>query len=134
MLAGPLLGQIPTQGEVIRGKEESKLGQKRKQLVMDGLLTPPTKKNVESTFTDSSKSAPKELEAKIASFFYENAIPFNVAASSSFALMIDESINFAKQNPLQSYKIPHRLKLSWELRDKAYKSTQNLVSPVLAVA
>ncbi len=44
-----------------------------------------------------------------------------------------ESINFAKQNPLQSYKIPHRLKLSGELLDKAYKSTENLVFPVFPV-
>ena len=51
------------------------------------------------------------MDAKIASYFYENGIAFNTAASSSFALMIEEiqeSMNlkiqfqkFARQNPLQ---------------------------------
>jgi hypothetical protein len=52
--------------------------------------------------------------------------------------MIDESIKFAEQNPLQSYKVPHRLKLPGEfeapLLDNAYESTEKLVAPVLAVA
>ena len=44
------------------------------------------------------------MDARIVSFFYENGIAFNVADSTSFISMIDESIKFAKQNPLQSYK------------------------------
>ena len=70
---------------------------------MDERVPAPTKKTVESV-TASQKSGTKDLGAKIASFFYENAVPFDVAASSSFALMIDESIKLAKQSPLQNYK------------------------------
>ena len=44
------------------------------------------------------------MDARIASFFYENGIAVNVADSTSFITMIDKSIKFAKQNPLQSYK------------------------------
>ena len=55
---------------------------------------------------ESQKLGPKELDAKIASYFYENGIAFNTAASSSFALMIEESMKFARQYPLQSFKVP----------------------------
>ena len=48
---------------------------------------------------DSQKSEPKALDAKIASYFYENGI--NAAATSSFALMIEESIKFTRQYSLQ---------------------------------
>ena len=41
---------------------------------------------------ESQKSGPKELDAKIDSYFYETGIAFNTAASSSFALMIEESV------------------------------------------
>ena len=51
----------------------------------------------------------------------------------SFALMIEESMKFARQNPLQSYKVPHSHKFSGELLDKAYESTEKLVAPILAV-
>jgi hypothetical protein len=34
------------------------------------------------------------MDARIASFFYENGIAFNVADSMSFVRMIDESITF----------------------------------------
>ena len=40
--------------------------------------------------------------ARIASFFYQNGIAINVADSTSFVWMIEESMEFAKQNPLQS--------------------------------
>ena len=43
-------------------------------------------------------------------------------------------MKFARQNPLQSYKVPRRLKFSGELLDYAYVSTENLVAPILAVA
>ena len=68
------------------------------------------------------------MNSKIVSFFYENAIPFNVAAASSFALMIDESIKFAKQNPLQSYKVPHRLKLPGKFEATMHMSQQKNLS------
>ncbi len=61
-------------------------------------------------------------------------IPLNVAASSSFALMIGERIKFAEQNPLQSYKVPHRLKLPGGVEATMHESTEKLVAPVLAVA
>ena len=44
------------------------------------------------------------MDARIASFFFENGIALNVADSTSFISIIDESTKFAKQNPLQSYK------------------------------
>ena len=70
----------------------------------------------------------------LASYFYENGIAFNTAASSSFALMTEESMKFARQNPLQSYKVPHSHKFSGKLLDKSYESTEKLVAPILAVA
>ena len=73
-----------TMGNVVRVKEQSKEGKKRRQQVMDTLLTPPTKKSVEGSFMGSQKSGSKEVDAVIASFFYENGISFNVANSSSF--------------------------------------------------
>ena len=83
--------------------------------------------------TCTQKTGSKELDSKLASYFYENGIAFNTAASSSFALKIEESMKFARQNPLQSYKVPHRHKFSGELLDKAYESTKKLVAPILAV-
>ena len=59
------------------------------------------------------------MDAKIESYFYENCIAFNTAASSSLAIMIEESMKFARQNPLQKYKVPHRLKFSGELLKNA---------------
>ena len=56
------------------------------------------------------------------------------AASSSLALMIEESMNFTRLNLLQSYKVPHRLKFSGEYLDNAYESTEKLVALILAVA
>ena len=91
-------------GEVMRGKEDATAGKKRKQAVMHKLLTPCAKTLAESS---SQKSGSKELDAKIASYFYENGIAFNTASSSSFAIMIEESMKFARQNPLQKYKVPH---------------------------
>ena len=82
------------------------------------LLLPPNIQlnELESPLMASQKSGSKDLDVKIESFLYEEAISFNVPALSSFALMIDESIKFAKQNPLQTDK--HCLKLSV---DKAYE-------------
>jgi hypothetical protein len=119
--------------EVMREKEGTAAGKKRKQAVMDEILTPCPVKSAESSMKDSQKSGPKELDAKIASYFYENGIAFNTAGSASFALMIEESMKFARQYPLQSYKVPNRHKFSGELLDKAYESTEKLVAPILAV-
>jgi hypothetical protein len=47
--------------------------------------------------------------------------------------MIEESMKFARQHPLQSYKVPDRHKFSGEVLDKAYESTEKLVAPILAV-
>jgi hypothetical protein len=110
-------------GEVMRGKEESMLGQKRKHQAMDELLPSLDKKTVESFNIASQMSGSKELDAKIASLFYEKAIPFNVAAPSSFALMIDESIKFARHNPLQSYRVPDRHKWT-DLHNPLYGAFQ----------
>ena len=40
-------------------------------------------------------------------------------------------MKFARQNPLQSYKVPPRLKFSGELLDNAYESAEKLVAPIL---
>ena len=56
---------------------------KRKHKVMDELLVFPPKKSVEYSVI-VLKSGSKEVNTKIASFFYENCISFNVADSSSF--------------------------------------------------
>ena len=42
-------------------------------------------------------------------------------------------MKFARQNLLQSYKVPHRLKFSGELLNNAYESTEKLVALILAV-
>ena len=59
---------------------------------------------------------------------FMRTIPLNVAASSSFAFMIGESIKFAEQNPLQSYKVPHRLKLPGEFEATMHMSQQKNLS------
>jgi len=117
-------------GEVIRIKEQSIAGKKRKQQVINDLVTSPTKQSTDPP----TKSGSNEMDARIASFFYENGIAFNVADSTSFVCMMDESMKFAKQNPLVNYKTPSRKKLGGELLDQAYTSTEQLVAPLLAVA
>ena len=121
--------------EVMRSKEETAAGRKRKPSVKDELLTPCTKKSAKTSLTGTQKTGSKELDSKITSYFYENGIAFNAAASSSFVLMTEESMKlkiqfqkFARQNPLQSYKVPRRLKFpefhshdhsagAWALKD-----------------
>ena len=60
----------------------------------------------------SQKLGSKEGHAVITSqsFFNENSISLNVANSSSFGCMIDESVEFAKQNPVQSFKTSFRIR------------------------
>ena len=45
------------------------------------------------------------MNMTIVSFFYENGISFNVADSSSFSCMIEESMKYAKQDPLHCDKV-----------------------------
>ena len=82
-------------GAVFRAKEQYIAEQKRRQQIIDDLVTSPTKESVESP----AKSGTKEMDARIASFFYENGIAFNVADSTSFISMIDESIKFRQTKP-----------------------------------
>ena len=74
-------------------------GKKWKQQVME-ILVSHSKQSVESSVIVSN-SGSKEVNTKIASFFYENGISFNVADSSSFACMIEESMKYA----IQSYTV-----------------------------
>ena len=53
-----------------REKEEAAASKKRKQAVMDEILTASPKKSAESSMKDTRKSGPKELDAKTASYFY----------------------------------------------------------------
>ena len=41
---------------------------------------------------------------------------------ASLELVIEERMKFARQNPLQNYKVPHRLKFSGKLLDNSYDS------------
>ena len=54
----------------------------------------------------------KTLDFVIANFFYENAmqfnaLPFNVADSPSFAVMVDQCIELCQQHPSRKYKAPN---------------------------
>ena len=119
--------------KVMRSNEETAASRKPKQAVTELLLTPGTKKSAKLSLKRTQKSGSKESVAKIA-YVYENGIAFNTAASSSFALIIDESVKFARKKPHQSIKEPHRLKFSWKVLDKAYGFSEKLVAPILAVA
>ncbi len=74
------------------------------------VIQSPTKPTVEYSLMDFLKSVPQEPNEKIATFFFMRTPPFNAAALSFFVLKIDESIEFPKQNTLQSYRVPHRNK------------------------
>jgi hypothetical protein len=118
-------------GGIIREKEAAMNSKKRKQVVMDSLLVPRSKQSPAAT---AKKSNNKHLDLAVARFFFENAIPFNVASSSSFSNMIVESMAFRLQNSVESYKTPNRKKLSGQLLDDVYTSIQESVLPVLAAA
>ena len=66
-------------GGIIREKEAAMNSKKRKQVVMDSLLVPRSKQSPAATAKKSNK---KHLDLAVARFFFENAIPFNVASSS----------------------------------------------------
>jgi hypothetical protein len=61
----------------------------------------------------------KEPDSTIASFVFENALSFNVV-DSSFAVMVDQCIQFGQQNPERKYKIPTRRRVSGPHHDSAY--------------
>ena len=83
----------------MKGKEEAAGCKKLKQAPMNEIGAPCPIKSAELSMTDSQKSGPKEFDAQIASYFFENGIAFNTAAFSSFALMIEESLKFQCQSP-----------------------------------
>ena len=47
--------------------------------------------------------------------------------------MLDKSVKFSKQNPFQSYKAPFSKRLSRALLDQAYRSTEQIAAPILAI-
>ena len=104
---------------VIREGESVLDSIKRKQGVLDTIMSPKSK---QSSAPNTKKSNKQHLDRAVARFCFENAMPFNVATSSSFADMIGESLSFRENNSLQSYKVPGRLKLSGQLLDDAYRS------------
>ena len=114
-------------GSVIREKEAAMNSKKRKQVMMDSLLVPRSKQSPAATAKKSNK---KHLDLAVARFFFENAIPFNVASSSSFSNMIEESMAFRLQNSVESYKTPNHKKLSGQLLDNVHTSIQESVLPV----
>ena len=125
-------------GKVIRDKEQSVAGKKRKQQVMDDLITSPTKQSVESSLIGSQKSGTNEVDAMItnevdamiASFFYENGISFNVANSSSFGHMIAESMKFAKQNRVLSQVISaSSCERNWSAHGHIHSKISNRLEP-----
>jgi hypothetical protein len=77
-----------TIGKVKSVKEQSIAEKKWKQQVMDDLVTSTTKQST----NQPTKSGSKEMDARIASFFYENGIAFNVADSTNFVRMMNESM------------------------------------------
>jgi hypothetical protein len=60
----------------------------------------------------------KMIDATIASFFYENALSFNVADSPSFTAVINQCIEFGQQHPGRSYKAPNRRKIHLEVQNR----------------
>ena len=75
---GALRQAQKTVGEVIRVKELAIAGTKRKQQVMEDLVTSPTKQqSVESSLIGTPKTGYKEVDAMIASFFYEKSADRN---------------------------------------------------------
>ncbi len=76
-------------------KEVKMNGKKWKQATMDELMQPRTK-SMDYSLTSSCKSGSHELDSKIASFFYENTIPFNVADSGMVLCVQGQDWNLQK--------------------------------------
>ena len=75
------------------------------------------------TVTGEMKNLSRRSYSTIASFIFENALSFNVVDSPSFAVMVDQCIQFGHQNPGRKYKIPTRRRISGPLLDSAYEDT-----------
>ena len=73
----------------------------------------------------------ESLDTVIANVVYENALPFNVADSSSFAVMVEQCIKFGQQNPGRKYKVPNRRRIGGALLDSAYEDTGASVQPII---
>ena len=73
----------------------------------------------------------KNSNSTIASFIFENALSFNVVDSPSFAVMVDQCIQFGQQNPGRKYKVPTRRRISGPLLDSAYEDTAGSVKPIM---
>ena len=90
----------------VTAKERKLSSSKTKQSVLD--LTSTGKR----TFTGDIKIVEsKTLDTVIANVFYENALPFNVADSSSFAVMVEQCIKFGQEHPGRKYKAPNRRRI-----------------------
>ena len=87
----------------IMAKEAKLSTSKTKQSVLD--LTTPGKRSATGELKILES---KILDSNIANFFYENALSFNVADSKSFAIMVEQCIEFGQQNPGRKYKAPLR--------------------------
>ena len=117
------------------GKEDATAGKKWKQAAMHELLTPCTKTSAESYLKGSQKPGSKERRQhpSFMKMAFLSILLFH-SVSSSFTLMIEENMKFARQHHLQSYKVPHWPTFSGELLDNSYESTEKLVALILAVA
>ena len=76
---------------IMREKEDSLGSKKPKQRLLVDMFSPG---RIASDSFSATKVDTQQLYAKIASFFYENALPFNIASSPSFAAIIESSFNF----------------------------------------
>lgn len=110
----------------IMSKESLLATSRKKQTVLD--LTSPAKRlaSGEIKIVES-----KMLDATIASFFYENALSFNVADSPSLAAVIDQCIEFGQQHPGRRYKAPNRRRISGPLLDSAFEATTLQAQPII---
>ena len=78
----------------------------------------------------------KTLDSVIANVSYENAmqfnaLPFNVADSPSFAVMVDQCIEFCKQHSCRKYKAQNRRRIGGALLDSAYEDTGASLQPII---
>ena len=78
----------------------------------------------------SVNTAPPEQVATFLSAFLSTLLIHQLGK----LCMIAGSIKYAEQNLLQSDKTPSQKWLSGDLLDQAYKSTEQLEAPILAVA
>ena len=107
-------------------KEAQLSSSKSRQTVLD--LTSLGKRTV----TGEMKTVEsKTLDSAIANYFYENALPFNVADSPSLAHMVEMCIEFSQQHPGRKYKSPNRMRICGVLLDSAYKDTASSIQPIM---